>query len=91
MKYSIKYDPSYSKLVVDLGADEKIAGEAGALTCMSPNIDVVTRQREGSILDTIGVARALREFVDWLWVLTSPRVTIEGLDRNPETGGALRW
>lgn len=56
MKYSIKYDPSYSMLVVDLEAGEKITGEAGAMTYMSPNIEVVTRQRERSILGTIGVS-----------------------------------
>jgi uncharacterized protein (TIGR00266 family) len=56
MKYSVKYDPSYSMLVVDLEAGEKITGEAGAMTYMSPNIDVVTRWRERSILGTIGVS-----------------------------------
>jgi len=56
LKYSIKYDPSYSMLVVDLEAGEKITGEAGAMTYMSPNIEVVTRARERSILGTIGVS-----------------------------------
>ena len=56
LKYSIKYDPSYSMLVVDLEAGEKITGEAGAMTYMSPNIEVVTRQRERSILGTIGIS-----------------------------------
>jgi len=56
MKYEIKYDPSYAMLVVDLEAGEKITGEAGAMTYMSPNVDVRTRRRERSILGTIGVS-----------------------------------
>jgi len=43
MKYEIKYD-------------EKITGEAGAMTYMTPSIDVVTHRRERSILGTIGVS-----------------------------------
>lgn len=53
MKYTIKYDPSYSMLVVDLDVNERITGEAGALTYMTPNIDVKTRTRERSILGTL--------------------------------------
>jgi len=56
MKYEIKYDPSYAMLVIDLEAGEKITGEAGAMTYMSPNVDVQTRRRERSILGTIGVS-----------------------------------
>ena len=53
MKYEIKYDPSYSMLVVDLEDGERITGEAGALTYMTPNIDVETRTREKSLLGTL--------------------------------------
>jgi uncharacterized protein (TIGR00266 family) len=56
MKYEIKYEPSYAMLVVDLEASEKITGEAGAMTYMTPSIDVVTHRRERSILGTIGVS-----------------------------------
>ncbi len=56
MRYDIKYDPSYSMLVVDLERGERITGEAGSLTYMTPNIDVRTRTRERSILGTIGVS-----------------------------------
>lgn len=56
MKYEIKYDPSYAMLVVDLEAGEKITGEAGAMTYMTPNIDVETHRRERSILGTIGLS-----------------------------------
>ena len=49
MQYEIKYDPSYSMLEVHLEKGERITGEAGALTYMTPNIDVQTRMRERSI------------------------------------------
>ncbi|MFQ6053699.1 MAG: TIGR00266 family protein [Candidatus Bathyarchaeia archaeon] len=55
MKYEIKYDPSYAMLLVDLEDGEKITGEAGAMTYMTPNIEVETRMRERSILGTIGL------------------------------------
>jgi len=53
MKYEIKYQPSYSLLEVELEAGERITGEAGALTYMTPNIDVQTRRREQSIFGTL--------------------------------------
>jgi uncharacterized protein (TIGR00266 family) len=53
LKYEIKYAPSYSMLVVDLEDGERITGEAGALTYMTPNIDVMTRTREKSLLGTL--------------------------------------
>lgn len=56
MRYQIKYEPSYAMLVVDLDAGEKIIGEAGAMTYMTPSIDVETHRRERSILGTIGLS-----------------------------------
>jgi uncharacterized protein (TIGR00266 family) len=56
MKYEIKYEPSYAMLVVDLEAGESIVGEAGAMTYMTPGIEVQTRMREKSILGTIGLS-----------------------------------
>lgn len=53
MKYEIKYQPSYSILEVELEKDEQITGESGALTYMSPNIDIRTRTRERSILGSL--------------------------------------
>ncbi|MBN1683030.1 TIGR00266 family protein [Candidatus Bathyarchaeota archaeon] len=53
MKYEIKYSPSYSMLVVNLENGEKITGEAGALTYMTPTIEIVTRMREKSILGSL--------------------------------------
>jgi len=43
MDYEIKYKPSYSMLVVTLNAGETVTAEAGAMTYMTPNIDVKTR------------------------------------------------
>ena len=56
MDYEIKYSPSYAMLVLNLEAGEKIVGEAGAMTYMSPNIEVTTRTRERSILSSIGLS-----------------------------------
>lgn len=55
MEYEIKYKPSYSMLVVKLELGEKIVAESGAMTYMSPNIEVHTRRREKSILGSIGL------------------------------------
>ncbi|MEM2102466.1 MAG: TIGR00266 family protein [Candidatus Bathyarchaeia archaeon] len=56
MKYEIKYKPSYSMLVVNLEQGEKIVAESGAMTYMSPAIDVHTRKREQSILSSLGLS-----------------------------------
>jgi uncharacterized protein (AIM24 family) len=56
MKYDIKFKPSYSMLVVTLEPDEKILAESGAMTYMTPNIEVHTRKRETSLLGTLGLA-----------------------------------
>ena len=56
MRYEIKYEPSYAMLVVDLERDERITGEGGALTYMTPNIDVETRLRERGFLESLGVS-----------------------------------
>ncbi|MGB9683554.1 MAG: TIGR00266 family protein [Candidatus Bathyarchaeales archaeon] len=56
MKYDIKFKPSYSMLVVTLEPDEKILAESGAMTYMTPNIEVRTRKRETSLLGTLGLA-----------------------------------
>ncbi len=56
MRYDIKYVPSYAMLVVDLESGERITGEAGAMTYMTPNIFVETRRRERSIFGTIGLS-----------------------------------
>ncbi len=47
MRYEIKYRPSYSLLVVRLDPEEVITAEAGAMTYMTPNIEMKTRMREG--------------------------------------------
>jgi len=55
VKYEIKYKPSYSMLVISLEPGESVTAEAGAMTYMSPNIDVKTRMRERGILGTLGL------------------------------------
>ncbi|MEM0505457.1 MAG: TIGR00266 family protein [Sulfolobales archaeon] len=55
MKYEIRYRPSYSLLVVFLDPGEKIVAEAGSMTYMTPNVEVKTRMREKSILDSLGL------------------------------------
>jgi uncharacterized protein (TIGR00266 family) len=56
MKYDIKYKPSYSMLVVSLEQGESITAESGAMTYMSPNVEVHTRKREKSLLGSLGLA-----------------------------------
>jgi len=56
MKYEIKYKPSYSMLIVSLERGETIVGEAGAMTYMSPTVEVRTRKREKSVLGTLGLS-----------------------------------
>ncbi|UCE95967.1 MAG: TIGR00266 family protein [Candidatus Bathyarchaeota archaeon] len=55
MDFDIKYKPSYSMLVVKLKPSEVVTAESGAMTYMSPNIDVHTRRREKSLLGSIGL------------------------------------
>lgn len=55
MRYAIKYSPSYSMLIVSLDAGESITAEAGALTYMTPNVEVKTRLRERGILGSLGL------------------------------------
>ncbi|HDJ21851.1 MAG TPA: TIGR00266 family protein, partial [Candidatus Bathyarchaeota archaeon] len=46
MRFEIRHRPSYSILLVELGAGETITAEAGALTFMSPNVEADTRTRQ---------------------------------------------
>ena len=54
-KYEIKYQPSYSMLVLYLKRGQMVVAEAGSMTYMTPNIEVRTRRREKSVLGTIGL------------------------------------
>lgn len=54
MEYEIKYKPSYSMVVIKLSQDEAFVGESGAMTYMSPNIEVKTRTRSG-VLGSLGL------------------------------------
>jgi uncharacterized protein (TIGR00266 family) len=97
MKYEIKYDPSYSMLVIDLEDGERITGEAGALTYMTPNILVKTRTRERSILGTLktsilgGQSLFVTDFTSMggpgqLALVAAPIGDIKKLEVNPEQG-----
>ena len=55
MKFDIKYKPSYSMLVASLDQGEVLTAESGALTYMTPNIEVRTRKREKSLLGSLGL------------------------------------
>ncbi len=55
MKFEIKDRPSYALLEVVLEPDETIRGESGAMTYMSPNIEVSTHMREQSFWNTLGL------------------------------------
>lgn len=97
MKYEIKYDPSYSMLVIELETGERITGEAGALTYMTPNIDVRTRTREQSILGTLktsilgGQSLFVTDFTAMggsgeLALVAAPIGDIKKLEVNPNEG-----
>jgi uncharacterized protein (TIGR00266 family) len=56
LKFEIKYKPSYALLVTNLDQGETITAESGAMTYMTPNIDVHTRKREKSLLGSLGLS-----------------------------------
>ena len=56
MKFQIKYQPSYAMLVATIDQGETLTAEAGAMTYMTPNIEVHTRKREKSLLGTLGLS-----------------------------------
>jgi uncharacterized protein (TIGR00266 family) len=55
MRYDIKDRPSYALLEVGLEAGEAIRAEAGAMTYMSPNVEIQTHMRESSFWSTLGL------------------------------------
>lgn len=56
MKFEIKYKPSYAMLVTTLDQGETITAESGAMTYLTPNIEVRTRKREKSLLGSLGLS-----------------------------------
>lgn len=54
MDYEIRYKPAYSMVVLKLKDGEAAVGESGAMTYMTPNIEVRTRARSG-ILGSLGL------------------------------------
>jgi len=55
MNFEIKHRPSYALLEVQLEPNESIRAEAGAMTYMSPNLEVRTVMRESSFIETLGL------------------------------------
>lgn len=53
MQYEIKYKPSYAMAVVRLEPGEGVVAEAGAMTYMSPSIQVNTRMRQKGLLGSL--------------------------------------
>jgi len=56
MKFEIKYKPSYAMLVANFDQGETLTAESGALTYMTPNIEIHTRKREKSLLGSLGLS-----------------------------------
>jgi len=56
LNFEIKYKPSYSLLVANLQQGETLTAESGAMTYMTPNIEVHTRKREKSLLGSLGLS-----------------------------------
>lgn len=55
MRFEIKHRPSYSLLEVELEQGEAVRAEAGAMTYMSPSIEVRTVMREASFIESLGL------------------------------------
>ncbi|MEM1965206.1 MAG: TIGR00266 family protein [Candidatus Caldarchaeum sp.] len=55
MRFEIRNRPAYALLEAELMPGEAIDAEAGAMTYMTPNIQVTTRMREASFLSTLGL------------------------------------
>ena len=55
MKFEIKYKPSYAMLVTILEQGETITAESGAMTYITPNLEIHTRKREKSFWGTLGM------------------------------------
>ncbi len=53
--YEIKYRPSYSLLEIRLAPNELVRAESGAMTYMTPNMQVNTHMREKGFLGTLGI------------------------------------
>ena len=97
MKFEIKYQPSYSMLEVELEKDERITGESGSLTYMSPNIDVDARTREKSLIGSLktsllgGQSLFVTDFTSMdgpgkVALVAAPIGDIIKLDITPENG-----
>ncbi len=101
MRYEIRYKPSYSLLEVELGQDETLVAEAGAMTYFTPNVEIKTRMRSGGILSNIGMTLLGRQsfFVNdftarsrpgKIGLVSAPVGDIDRLEVGPETGYVIQ-
>lgn len=97
LDFEIKYRPSYSMLVIHLKPNESITAEAGAMTYMTPSVQVQTHKREKSILGTIGLSILGQQsfFVNDFTAINSPGEVafvsapigdVEKIDITPTSG-----
>lgn len=101
MKFEIKYKPSYAMLVATIDQGETLTAESGAMTYMTPNIEVHTRKREKSLLGSLGLSLIGRQSF-WVndYVVTSgtgeagfvaaPVGDIKQLDIAPGSGYVIQ-
>lgn len=97
MEYEIKYRPAYAMAVIRLAPGESVAAEAGAMTYMTPSIQVNTRMRQkgifGSLVTSVlgGESLFVNDFVasggpGELGFVAAPVGDIEVLDIGPSRG-----
>jgi uncharacterized protein (TIGR00266 family) len=97
MKWEIKHRPSYALLEVELQPNEAIRAEAGAMTYMTPNIEVMTMMREASFLETLGLRilggqsffvneYAARQSAGIVGLVSAPLGDMTNLQVTPEGG-----
>lgn len=97
MQYEIKYRPSYAMAVVRLEPGESIAAEAGAMTYMTPSIQVNSRLRQkglfGSIVSSVlgGESLFVNDYVasgepGEVGFVAAPVGDIEVLEIRPDHG-----
>jgi uncharacterized protein (TIGR00266 family) len=55
VRFEIKHRPAYSLLEIQLNPGEAVMGESGAMTYMSPSIEVRTVMREASFIESLGL------------------------------------
>lgn len=97
MNFDIKHRPSYALLEVQLEPGEAIRAEAGAMTYMSPNVEVRTVMRESSFIEALGLKLlggqsffineyAARQSAGVVGLVSAPLGDIAHLQVSPQRG-----